>query len=398
MISFYILAGDELAGRYINHLLSLAKLKPTLLDRAQLVVLVEPAQITAEELDRLSQRVSSTTKILVVSKKRKAAGLGGLKISYFKRPFTPERLYSFIEKDFECHLPITPEERRFPFIGEDEKIVKIREAIPVLASLSEPILIIGAKGTGKELLARHIHAHRGGKFIKFAASALPEEMIEPLLFGFSPGVIEKVKKSKEGAFSKAEDGVLYLEGLENLPISAQQRLLLFLENGYFYPLGAKEPVHSKTKLIISLTSPPEKLLKEGKLLPEIFFKLAEFTLHLPPLRRRLIDLPLLAQHFLENYAWIYRREIFSLSLKLFERFLLYPWPRNIAELEEIIKEVVIWGEEKVLREKFKEIPKVKLKFKDLEDMLSKVLKEEKEIRAQIESSRKDQGARRTGSQ
>ena len=106
----------------------------------------------------------------------------------------------------------------------------------------------------------------------------------------------------------------------------------------------------------------------------------------------------MAQHFLENYAWIYRREIFSLSLKLFERFLLYPWPRNIAELEEIIKEVVIWGEEKVLREKFKEIPKVKLKFKDLEDMLSKVLKEEKEIRAQIESSRKDQGARRTGSQ
>ncbi len=396
MISFCVLAGDELAGRYLNHLLSLAKLTPTLVDRAKLIFLVEPQKISPEELARIPEEAPPRARIIAVSHKRKTLSFGHLKISYFKRPFTPERLYSFLEEELNCRFPLSPEEYRHPFIGEDEKIVKIREAIPVLARLPEPILLFGPKGVGKELLARHIHAYRQGRFVKFATSALPEEMIDPLLFGFGPGVIKKVKKAKEGAFAKVEDGVLYLENIENLPLSTQQRLLLFLENGYFYPLGSKEPVYSKAKLILSLSTPPEQLLKEGRLLPELFFKLAEFTLHLPPLRERLIDLPLLAQHFLESYAWVYRREIVSISLKLFERFLLYPWPKNVAELEEVVKDIVIWGEEKVLKEKFTRAPSIKLKFRNLEEMLTRLL-EERELREQIESSHKDRGVNRTGS-
>ncbi len=397
MIYFCVISGEEPLGRYIYHLLSLAKGFPTSQDRAQLLILAEPAKIKPEDLARLPQEIPKRTHILAISRKRKNLPFQWVKVSYFKRPFTPARLYSFVEEIFNRKFPLTSEEREQPFLGEDERIVNIRKSIPILARLPEPILLEGPKGVGKELLARHIHGYRRGRFIKFAAAALPPEMIEPLLFGFKPGVIKNIKKSKEGAFAKAEDGILYLENLEDLPLSAQQRLLLFLENGYFYPLGATEPVYSKVKLIISLATPPEKLLKEGKLLPEIFFKLAEFAIRLPPLKERFIDLPLLAQYFLENYAWIYRKEAISLSLKLLERFLLYPWSRNIAELEEIIKDVVIWGEEKVLETRFAKVPKVRLKFKDIEDLLQRLTTESKELMAQIESSRKDQASRHTGS-
>ncbi len=397
MISFCVVAGEEPLGRYVAHLLDLAKCSPTSLDRAQLLILVEPAKIEPKELARIPEEIPKRTYVLAISRKRKHLPFEGVRISYFKRPFTPSRLYTFIEKLFERKFPLTTEEREYPFLGEDEKIVHIRDSIPVLAHLPEPILLLGPKGVGKELLARHFHARRGGKFVKFAAAALPEEMIEPLLFGFKSGVIKNLKKSKEGAFSKAENGVLYIENLEDLPLSAQQRLLLFLENGCFYPLGAKEPVYSKVKLILSVATPPEKLLQEGKILPEIFFKLAEFAIRIPPLKERLIDLPLLAQYFLENYAWIYRREALSLSLKLFERFLLHPWPRNVAELEEVIKEVVIWGEERVLQKRFSRSPRVKLKFKDIEDLLQKLLREEKALKGRIESSRKGQASHHIGS-
>jgi len=397
MISFCVIAGEEPLGRYVNHLLNLAKGSPTSSDRAQLIILVEPAKIRPEDLARIPEEIPKRCHILAISRKRKNLPFEGLKISYFKRPFTPARFYSFVEEILNRKFPLTQEEREHPFIGEEEKIVHIRKSIPILARLPEPILLQGPRGVGKELLARHIHAHRQGKFIKFTAAALPQEMIEPLLFGFKPGVIKNIKKSKEGAFAKAEDGILYIENLEDLPLSAQQRLLLFLENGYFYPLGATEPVYSKIKLIISLATPPEKLLKEGKLLPEIFFKLAEFAIRLPPLKERLVDLPLLVQYFLENYAWIYRKEVISLSLKLFERFLLYPWPRNIAELEEVIKDVIIWGEEKVLEKRFAQMPRVRLKFKDIEDLLGRLMAEKKEIRAQTEPSRRDQASHRTGS-
>ncbi len=396
-MSFCVIAGEEPLGRYVSHLLHLVNGSPTSLDRAQLLILVEPAKIRPEELARVPEEAPKRAHVLAISNKRKNLPFEGLRVSYFKRPFTPSRLYAFIEEIFDRRFPLTDEEREHPFLGEEEKIAQIRKSIPILARLPEPLLLQGPKGVGKELLARHIHAYREGKFVKFTAAALPEEMIEPLLFGFKPGVIKEIKKSKAGAFARAEDGTLYLENLEDLPLSAQQRLLLFLENGYFYPLGATEPVYSKAKLIVSLASPPEKLLKEGKLLPEIFFKLAEFTLRLPPLKERLIDLPILAQHFLETYAFVYRKEVISLSLRLFERFLLYPWPRNVAELEEVIKEVVIWGEEKVLQKRFAKMPKVRLKFKDIEDLLERLMKEKKRLKEQIESTRKDRVSRHTGS-
>ncbi|WP_022852770.1 sigma-54-dependent transcriptional regulator [Thermodesulfatator atlanticus] len=397
MINFALLAGEELAGRYIGHILTLAKLHQVSPEKARLIVLVEPARLPRDEISKLVTELGKKIKrvtFLAISKKRTTLPI---KAHYFKRPFTAERLISFVEELFSCHLPLSTEERTQPFIGEDPKIAKIRDFIPTLAEVTSPILLWGAKGVGKELLARHIHGYHGGKFIKFSPQALPEEMIEPILFGFTGNALPKVKRKKDGLFKKAANGILYIENLDFLPLSAQQKLLGFIEAGMFYPLGAKEPVKTSTKLIVSLSKAPEQVFKEQKILREIFFRLMEFAIYLPPLRERLIDLPLLAQHFLEHYAWIYRKEVPELSENFFKHLLLHPWTKNIAELEEVIKETIIWGEEKVLAEHFKKKPKIKFKIKNIEKILEKLFEKEKSVKEQIESSRKDQASRRTGS-
>ncbi len=390
MVSFCIWNGDSLLGRYVAHLLALAYSSPSTLEKAQLVVLVEPEKIPREELTFIEERRSRRSKLISIGEKPLRED-----IPHLSPPFKAATFFSFIEETLDRLFPLNLLERERPFLGEDEKIERLRATLPTLAELPEPVLLEGEPGTGKELFARHLHARVGGVFEKFATGALPKEMIEPLLFGFGPGVMRRVKKPKEGFLWRARDGVLYLENLENLPLSAQQKLLFFLETGTFFPVGSREPVSAKPKLVVSLTRSPGLLIQEGKLLDALYFRLARFSFHLPPLRKRLIDLPLLTEHFLEHYAALYRRPMLRLDEDFFRDLLFYRWPRNVAELEETVKDLVIFGVEKVRSRFAKEKLRVRVKLQDVEEILARAFRLKTSPRT--EPSRKDQAGRRIGS-
>ncbi len=403
MLNVYLLSGEEGLERYVVHLLELADLSVNKREPPQLLLLLEPKKIDQRVLKGVSSNVSPETPVLCIGTVRKITGVSHFKkIAYLKRPFLTERFYEVLEETLGRRLSLNPEERKNPFLGEDEKIERLRKAIPFLAKIPNPIFLEGEPGTGKELYAHHLHAWIGGPFVKFAASALPEEMIEPLLFGFGPKVIKEIKRPKEGALSRARNGVLYLEGLEHLPISAQQKLLYFLDTGSFFPLGIHEPLSPTLKLIVSVNTSPGQLIKEEKLLPSLYFRLAEFSAHLPPLRRKFIDLPLLVEHFLENYSALYRQPYRPPSRELLEKFLLYPWPKNVLELEMVVKDLILFGQEKIAEEIFRRRERLPISLRKLEEELERRLEEilqEDNLRAlQIESSHKGRGGHRTESQ
>ncbi|AEH45236.1 Sigma 54 interacting domain protein [Thermodesulfatator indicus DSM 15286] len=398
MIKYKLITENKLTGHYISHLLDLAKIDESTLENANLLILVEPEKIPIKKLEKLVSNLKKNVKILIVSQNLSSVNLPVRETFFLKQPFLTSQFINLIEEISSSHLPLTREERENPFIGEHSSIAKIRNFIPKLASISSPVLLVGAKGTGKELLARHIQAHRGGNFIKFSPKTLASDMIEPVLFGFSASVFPKIKKKKEGLLAKAGEGVLYIEDIDTLPLKTQKKLLSFIENGYFYPLGAKEAVKSSAKLVASLSKPPEEIFKTGKIHTEIFFRLSEFAIYLPSLKKRKIDIPLLAQHFLEKYAHLYRKETIYFSANFIERLLFHSWPSNLDELKKIIKEVVIWGEEETFKRHLpKKIVKNRLRFRDIEDLLSQLIQEEKRIRERTVSSRKGQASRHTGS-
>ncbi len=395
MVPFCVWNGDSLLGRYVVHLLRLAYLSPSTLEKAKLILLLEPREISQEELAFIEERRSPRSKVVSIGKEPLPEDAPIKVAAHLSPPFKAASLFSFVEGVLDRLFPLNFLERERPFLGEDEKIERLRSNLPTLAELPEPVLLEGEPGTGKELFARHIHARIGGVFEKFATSALPREMIEPLLFGFGPGVMRRVKKPKEGLLWRARDGVLYLENLENLPLSAQHKLLYFLETGTFFPVGSREPYSAKPKLVVSLTRSPGLLIQEGKLLDVLYFRLARFCFHFPPLRKRLIDLPLLTEHFLQFYSSLYRRPMVQLDEEFFRDMLFYRWPRNVAELEATVKDIVIFGVEKVRSRFVKEKLRVRIKLQDVEEILSRAFRFKKD--QQTESNHKDRVGHHTES-
>ncbi len=381
MLTFYVLSGEPLLGRYVAHLLSLAKMAQVALKEARLVILVEPSLISQAELQRVEKIRHPKSRVVSIGSQPSFVGIEG---PHFFCPFTPQDFYAFIEENVHRIFPLSTQARQNPFLGEDPKIERLREFICTLAVLPEPILLEGEVGTGKELFARHICACFEGEFLKFTPGPLPREMIEPLLFGFCGGMIKRVRKPKEGILSKARDGVLYIEGLEDLPLKAQQKLLYFLETGTFVPLGSKEFLAANPKLVVSLKRSPGELIREGKLLDQLYFRLARFRVSFPNLRKRLIDLPLLVEHFVQTFAARYRRPLPMLKEELFRHLLLYSWPRNIEELAHSIQDLVLWGEDRFY-DRFEKKVKVPKSIKEVEEALAQLFR--RSFRLQIESSR-----------
>ncbi len=402
MIKVKILTKEGSLGRYVSNLLHLAGLKVVDNPEVDLIILLEPSTLDQDLLLALKSHFDPHIPIMCIGTKRKATGISHFqKISYLKRPFTPQRFYEHLEKVLDIRLYLKEIERERPFLGEDQKIVALRKKISFLASLANPLLLEGEPGTGKELLARHLHGYWGGPFVKFAAQALPKEMHEALLFGFTAKAFPKIKKAKEGALHRARNGLLYIEGLEKLALIAQQKLLYFVETGSFFPAGSYKKFSPTLKLVVSLNSPPGNLLKRGDLLPSLYFRLSEFNLYLPPLRRRFIDLPILVEQFLENYSSLYWLPYKGPSPKLWEQFLRYSWPRNISEIERVIKDFLLFGEEKILEEITTRQEKRIKSLRQLEEELDRrfeeiVLKDRHQAKETV-PTRKGQDDPRTGS-
>lgn len=229
-------------------------------------------------------------------------------------------------------------------IGKAKAIQKIREKIQTAAPTDGRILIYGEHGTGKKLLARFIHQHskrRRQPFIQINVAAIPDDLIEIELFG---GTIDS-GKAKKGKLLMANKGTLFLDEIGELSLKTQDKLIKFIEEDKYEPLGTSKTIETNVRIMASTHHNLRELTAKNKFREELFFKLNVIPIKMPPLRKRKEDIPLLINYFLKYFSSEYGKKKKSMDKKAMEAFINYSWPGNISELINVIERFVIMVKE-----------------------------------------------------
>jgi len=230
---------------------------------------------------------------------------------------------------------------------------KIRTIIDEIAKTDITVLIKGETGTGKELLAQVIHSNSPRKdkpFVKVNCTAIPNGLLESELFGFEKGAFTGAYLRKPGKFELANSGTILLNDIGEIDISVQAKLLEVLQDGMFSRLGGDGDVVVNTRVIATTKDHLERSMMEGHFREDLFFRINVINITLPPLRERKDQVLPLSQYYFDFYKKKYGKDVPSFSSKACHTFKEYPWPGNIRELENMIKRIVIFGEEDLVLE------------------------------------------------
>ena len=225
-------------------------------------------------------------------------------------------------------------------------MLEVARIIDRLADVDIPVLVTGESGTGKEVVARLIHqksCRHAEPFWKINCAAIPHELLESELFGFERGSFTQAFYSKPGAFELADKGTVFLDEISGMPLRLQPKLFQVLQDSQFSRLGGREEISVDVRLISSSNQPIDRLLSEGKLREDLYYRLSVVTLHLPPLRERKEDIPDLVQFLLQKYASGSRSGPVQLPENVLDALMRYDWPGNIRELENAVRKVVAVG-------------------------------------------------------
>jgi DNA-binding NtrC family response regulator len=228
----------------------------------------------------------------------------------------------------------------FPnIIGESPEMGKVYDLIEKVARTDSTVMILGENGTGKELVASTIHYQSERKsrpLIKVNCAALPENLIESELFGYEKGAFTGALKKKPGRFERADKGTIFLDEIGDLPSSVQVKLLRVLQDGSFERLGGTETFFVDVRVVAASNRNLEEDVKENKFREDLYYRLNVIPVHIPPLRKRREDIPLLLDHFLEIYNCRYGRKI-TFSSDAIMALMDYEFPGNVRELENIVE-------------------------------------------------------------
>lgn len=228
---------------------------------------------------------------------------------------------------------------------------EIFNMLPAVSDSTSSILIRGETGTGKEVLARSIHAlspRKSEPFIAINCAAIPENLLESELFGYKKGAFTGADKDKPGRFALAEGGTLFLDEIGDIPLSLQVKLLRVLQEREYEPLGATKTVKADIRLISASNRDLQEMIAQGTFRRDLYYRLNIVTLTLPPLKDRPQDIPDLASGFLTMYAGRMGKKIEGFAPEVFSRFYAYHWPGNIRELENVIERMVVLAQGSVL--------------------------------------------------
>lgn len=225
---------------------------------------------------------------------------------------------------------------------------KIKVIVDEIAKTDVTVLIKGESGTGKELLAQAIHLNSNRKdkpFVKVNCAAIPKGLLESELFGYEKGAFTGAYLKKPGKFELANWGTILLNGIEEMDIFIQAKLLQVLQDGMFSRLGGDGDVVVDARVIATTKNHLERLMMEGQFRKDLFFRINVISITVPPLRDRQDQIIPLSQYFLNFYKKKYGRDVPSFSPKVVNAFKEYHWPGNVRELENMIKRMVIFGDE-----------------------------------------------------
>ena len=229
-------------------------------------------------------------------------------------------------------------------VGKSAKMLQLFETIKKISDYKASVLIFGESGTGKEMVARSLHynsSRANGPFVAVNCGAIPETLLESELFGHERGAFTDAKKEKRGSFEMAHQGTLFLDEVGETSSSAQVKLLRALQEGEVKRLGSEHPLFVDVRIIAATIKDLTRAVAEGKFREDLFYRLNVLPLHLPPLRDRKEDIPLLVDHFIQKYNQQHRLNLRGVTESSLARLLEYPWPGNVRELENAIERAMI---------------------------------------------------------
>ncbi|MGI8555277.1 MAG: sigma-54-dependent transcriptional regulator [Pyrinomonadaceae bacterium] len=229
-------------------------------------------------------------------------------------------------------------------IGASKQMQDIYELIDSVAESDANILILGESGTGKEIIANAIHfkSHRSKKpFIKVNCSALPKELIESELFGHTKGAFTGATAEKIGFIGRAQGGSLLLDEIGEMPTDLQPKLLRVLQDKVYYKVGSDKPQEVDFRLISATNRNPFDSIKDGNLREDLYYRINTIEIKIPPLRERMDDVPMLAEHFLSMYGEKYNRQNYAFTQKAYGQLLSYNWRGNVRELQHVVERAVL---------------------------------------------------------
>lgn len=233
-------------------------------------------------------------------------------------------------------------------IGKAPAIKKILAVVKRVAVTGSPVLIQGETGTGKELVARLIHAlspRRDQPFVAVNFGAIPESLVETELFGHAKGAFTGAIMKKEGLFERAQGGTFFMDEIGEMPLGLQVKLLRVLERGEVRPIGETSSRGVDVRVVAATNRDLWKAVEAGKFREDVLFRINVVQIYLPPLRERKEDIPLLIRHFLERYNRQYEKALVGFSDDALAILMNYAYPGNIRELENIIQHAVIFSDD-----------------------------------------------------
>jgi two-component system, NtrC family, nitrogen regulation response regulator NtrX len=233
---------------------------------------------------------------------------------------------------------------RYQVIGESVPMKALRQQIAVTAPTNGRVLIYGESGTGKELVARALHANslrNKGPFVEVSCAAIPEELIESELFGHVKGSFSGATDDKAGKFQKADGGTLFLDEVGDMSHRTQSKVLRALEEQRIEPIGSNQTLRVDVRVIAATNKNLEQEIARGVFRQDLFYRLNVIPFHVPPLRDRREDIPVLARFFLNEFSAEYGKKTRELSEGALEILIRYPWPGNVRELKNLVERLVI---------------------------------------------------------
>lgn len=232
----------------------------------------------------------------------------------------------------------------FSIIGQSKGIQKIMEIIEKISKTDVNVLILGENGTGKDLIAREIHQQslrKDGIYLAVDMGSISENLFESELFGYEKGAFTDAKTAKPGRFELAAGGTLFLDEIGNLSMPMQSKLLTVIQHQSFYRLGSNKNLKPDFRLICATNMPLFEMVKNKEFRQDLLYRINTVEIHLPPLRERSEDIPLIIEHYLKIYTSKYKKEGLKVDAESLPKIMRYHWPGNIRELQHALERAVI---------------------------------------------------------
>lgn len=289
----------------------------------------------------------------------KAIALGAY--DFYQKPVDIDQLGLIVARAFHLHA-IEAENRRLELQGSDRTVLgsivtaapemqKVATLIERVAGADVSVMLLGASGTGKELLARAVHEkspRAKGAFVAINCAAIPENLLEAELFGYERGAFTGAVKTTEGKIEQAQGGTLFLDEVGDIPLPLQVKLLRFLQERVIERIGGRRPIAVDTRIVCATHQDLDAMQRDGRFREDLYYRLAEIVVPIPSLAERPGDAVLLARHFTNRFARDLNPKVAGLAPDAAEAIDAHPWPGNVRELENRVKRAVIMADGKLV--------------------------------------------------